>query len=74
MSPIKLFKRKTTIDELLTIDDLKDRNIKLGSITMKDKKNVKVLFVDDEGYDTELLKNLGYLDVQKLYKYDIKIK
>lgn len=70
MSPIKLFKRKTTIDELLTIDDLKDRNIKLGSITMKDKKNVKVLFVDDEGYDTELLQNLGYLDVQKLYKYD----
>ena len=70
MSPIKLFKRKTTIDELLTIDDLKDRNIKLGSITRKDKKNVKVLFVDDEGYDTELLKNLGYLDVQKLYKYD----
>lgn len=41
MSPIKLFKRKTTIDELLTIDDLKDRNIKLGSITMKDKKTLR---------------------------------
>lgn len=70
MSPIKLFKRKTTVDELLTIDDLKSRNIKLGSITMKDKKNVKILFVDDEGYDTELLQNLGYLDIQKMYKYD----
>ena len=70
MSPLKLLKKKTSIDELLTIDELKSRNIKLGSITMKDKKNVKILFVDDEGYDTELLQNLGYLDIQKMYKYD----
>lgn len=70
MIALKIFKRKPTIDELLTIEDLKSKNIKLGSITMKDKKNVKILFLDDEGYDTELLRNLGYLDVQKMYKYE----
>lgn len=70
MSLLKLLKKKTSVDELLTIDELKSRNIKLGSITMKNKKNVKILFVDDDGYDTELLQNLGYLDIQKMYKYD----
>lgn len=67
---LRLVKRRTAIDDLLTIDDLKRKNIKLNSITMKDKKNVKILFLDDEGYDVELLKNLGYLDVQKMYKYE----
>ena len=69
MNPIGILKRKTAIDDMLTIDVLKGKNIKLGSITMKDKKNVKILFIDDEGYDTELLQNLGYIDIQKMYQY-----
>ena len=70
MNPIGILKRKTSIDDMMTIDELKSKNLKLGSITMKDKKSVKILFIDDEGYDTELLQNLGYLDIQKMYKYD----
>lgn len=69
MIGLKMFKKKTAVEDLLTIEDLKSKNIKLGTITMKDKKNVRILFLDDEGYDTDLLRNLGYLDVEKMYEY-----
>lgn len=64
-----LIKPKERYDDLLTIEDLKKNQNKIHYISQKDKKNVKILFLDDEGYDIELLKNLGYLDVHKMYKF-----
>ena len=61
--------RKNNVNTFLTFNDLKKKNTKINNITLKDKKNVKIVFLDDEGYDTELLKNLGYLDVHKMYKF-----
>ena len=58
------------IDDLLTIDDLKKNQTKIHHISQKDKRNVKIVFLDDEGFDTDLLKNLGYLDVHKMYKFN----
>ena len=63
-------KRKTTIEELLTIDDLAQQRSSLRKISLKDKKNVKILFLDDEGYDLEPLQGLGYIDVNKKYKHE----
>lgn len=65
----KLIKPKERYDDLLTIEDLKKNQNKIHYISQKDKKNAKILFLDDEGYDIELLKNLGYLDVHKMYKF-----
>lgn len=64
----KLIKLKERYYDLLTIEDLKKNQSKIHYISQKDKKNVKILFLDDEGYDIELLKNLDYLDVHKMYK------
>lgn len=65
-----LIKKDNKIDNLLTIDDLKNAKNSIRNITMKDKKNVKILFLDDEGFDTGILKRLGYLDVDKMYEYN----
>jgi len=66
---LKLLKRKTKVEDLVTIEELKNTNIKLNCTSMNDKKQNRILFLDDEGYDTESLENLGYLDIDKKDKY-----
>ena len=66
---ILLNKKKLKLEDLKTIDDIKNAKNLNKNISAKDKRNVKILFLDDEGFDTELLINLGYLDVQKMYEY-----
>lgn len=63
-------RKKTTLESLMTIDDLSQRRSEIKKISLKDKKNIKILFLDDEGYDIETLKSLGYIDLTKKYKYE----
>lgn len=65
----KLFNRSTRVKDLLTIEQLESNRSSLKNLTLKDKKNVKILFLDDEGYDIEELIKLGYIDVQKSFEY-----
>ena len=55
-------------DKQLTIGRLKDVYNK-KSINIIDKKSTRILIIDDEGYDEEPLKQLGYLDIEKEYKF-----
>jgi len=64
------FKRKKEIKDYMTIDDLENSRDKLKKVTIKDKKNVRILFLDDEGFDDEVLKSLGYLDIEVKEKYE----
>ncbi len=65
-----IFKKKKEIKDYLTIEDLEKSRDKLKKITIKDKKNVRVLFLDDEGFDDDVLKSLGYLDISVKDKYE----
>lgn len=64
-----MFKKRKNIDRFLTIDDLDKSRDKIKVVTIKDKKSVRILFVDDEGFDDEVLKNLGYLDITVFDKF-----
>lgn len=55
--------------DLLNIEYLESNRAYLKHISPIDKKKLKILFVDDEGFDTEQLIRLGYLDVHKMYEY-----
>lgn len=52
-------------DKQLTINSLKDSVLNIKKIDLEDKKNVSILIIDDEGYDIDILSNLGYLDIDK---------
>lgn len=54
---------------MLTIDYLEQNKITIDNVSLKERKNIKILFVDDEGYDVEPLKKIGFLDVSKQYEY-----
>ena len=54
---------------MLTIDYLEQNKITIDNVSLKERKNIKILFVDDEGYDIEPLKKIGFLDVSKQYEY-----
>lgn len=65
-----IFKKKKEIKDYMTIEDLEKSRDKLKNVTIKDKKNVRVLFMDDEGFDDDVLKSLGYLDIDVKEKYE----
>ena len=67
---MNLFKRKKRVNELYTIEDLENSRDKIKSVTIRDKKNIKILIIDDEGFDDEVLKSLGYLDIDIKEKYE----
>ena len=67
---MNLFKRKKRVNELYTIEDLEKSRDKIKSVTIRDKKNIKILIIDDEGFDDEVLKSLGYLDIDIKEKYE----
>ena len=64
-----LFKLQPSYKKMLTIEDLKAKNTKIRNISMKDKKNIKILIIDDAGFDTERLKRLGYIDIKKVDRF-----
>ena len=67
---MKLFKRKKVVNDLYTIEDLENSRNKIKKISIKDKKNVRIVFIDDVGFDDSVLKNLGYLDIDVKEKYE----
>lgn len=66
MSIIQNVKNIISKKKKYSIEDIKLENI---HINMLDKKSVKIVFVDDEGYDIETFKGLGYKDIDKMYEY-----
>ncbi len=56
-------------NDQLTINKLRDYMSGFKSINLVDKKNVKILIIDDEGFDEAPLKKLGYLDIDKIYEH-----
>lgn len=58
-----------TRNKMLTIDYLKNNKTTINYVSLKDRKNIKILFIDDEGFDIESLRKMGFLDVNKEYKY-----
>lgn len=65
-----IFKRKKKINDLYTIEDLEKSRDKIKNVTIRDKKNIRIIIVDDEGFDDEVLKSLGYLDIEVKDKYE----
>lgn len=65
-----LFKKSKKIKDLLTIEDLEKSRDRIRNISIREKKNVRILIVDDEGFDDEVLKTLGYLDIDTKLKYE----
>lgn len=55
--------------KMLTIDYLENNRTTIDNVSLKDRKNIKILFIDDEGFDIEPLKKIGFLDVNKVYEY-----
>lgn len=64
---IRLFAKDKVIGanpkDYLTIQDLKKHKNKISSMNIKNRKNVKILFIDDGGFYTEPLSQLGYKDI-----------
>lgn len=56
--------------DFMTIDVLKQYKNKIDKINIKDRKKVRILFIDDGGFDTEPLNKLGYKDID--VEYDFK--
>lgn len=70
---LSVFKRKNKYvipshDKLLSIKDLSFPHFN-NKISMEDKSNVSILIIDDEGYDSTPLLNLGYIDITINYKH-----
>ena len=78
---INLLKKKKSnvLDDVITytIDDLKkekhNNNLK-SDLKISNKSEVSVLIIDDNGYDIEPLKQLGYRDVEISYDFEEMIK
>lgn len=66
---MNIFKRKKKVNELYTIEDLENSRDKIKSVTIREKKNIRIIIIDDEGFDDEVLKSLGYLDIEIKEKY-----
>ncbi len=55
--------------KMLTIDYLEKNKTTIDNVSLKDRKNIRILFIDDEGFDIEPLKKVGFLDVNKQFEY-----
>ena len=67
---MKLFQKKKKVNDLLTIEELEKSRDKIQYVSIRDKKSIRIVIVDDEGFDDEVLKTLGYLDIELKYKYE----
>ena len=48
-----IFKKKKKVEDLYTIEDLESARSKIKMISIKDKKNVRIVIIDDEGFDDD---------------------
>ncbi len=64
---MRLFVKDKVMDvnpeDFLTIHELEKLKNKMTNLNIKDRKSVKILFIDDGGFDIEPLKQLGYIDI-----------
>ena len=67
---MKLFQKEKKVNDLLTIEILEKSRDKIKNVSIRDKKNIRIGIIDDEGFDDEVLKNLGYLDIDVKLKYE----
>lgn len=67
---MKLFQKEKKVNDLLTIEILEKSRDKIKNVSIRDKKNIRIVIIDDEGFDDEVLKNLGYLDIDVKLKYE----
>ena len=67
---MSVFRKTKKVEDLYTIEDLENSRSKINVISIKDKKNVRIVIVDDEGFDDSVLKSLGYLDIDIKEKYE----
>ena len=51
---MNIFKKKKRINDLYTIEDLENSRDKIKSVTIRDKKNIRIVIIDDEGFDDEI--------------------
>ena len=73
LEKIKFKRNKVRVDNFYTINTLKDSLKRICFDNVKNKTNVRIAFVDDEGYDIESVKKLGYINVDKIYRFtDLK--
>lgn len=69
MECLEMLFRSKVMKKFLTIEDLKKSQVKLNNVSIKDKKNIRLLFIDDEGFDENGLKSIGYLDITIMEKF-----
>lgn len=67
---MKFFQKKKNVNDLMTLDDLEKARDKIKTVSIREKKNVRIVIVDDEGFDDDVLKSLGYLDIEIKLKYE----
>lgn len=67
---MNIFKKKQKVNDLYTIEDLEKARDKIKSVSIREKKNFRIVIIDDEGFDDEVLKSLGYLDIDIKEKYE----
>ena len=65
-----IFKKNKKVNDLYTIEDLEKSRDKIKTVSIREKKNIRIVIVDDEGFDDEVLKSLGYLDIDIKEKYE----
>jgi len=70
-----IFKKKDKIksinsSDFYTIHDLEKIKSKLDTIDLNNKKLIKILIIDDSGFDSEPLKSLGYKDVDVFTEFN----
>lgn len=67
---MNIFKKNKKVNDLYTIEDLENSRDKIKAVSIKEKKNIRIVIVDDEGFDDEVLRSLGYLDIDIKEKYE----
>lgn len=66
-------RKKINVDSFYTINNLKDSLKRMNFDKVKNKSNVRIVFIDDEGYDIESIRKLGYVNVDKIFNFkDLK--
>ncbi len=65
----KIFINNLKTKSLLTIKDLEKKRSEALIITSDIRKNISILIIDDKGFDSEPLKSIGYLDINKVFEH-----
>lgn len=55
--------------KMLTIDCLRNNRTTIDNVSLKDRKNIKIPFIDEKNFDIEPLRKICFLDVNKDFEY-----